>query len=157
MAWWWKRYEPILEAKPRAGEDVIKDLIGKELVDLYESFPPAEHEVAWEDAALERRFRGRLAELPRLDSAMVDALSRVVTWDLDHENEAIEHFFRNELHREAAPTPAHVEALHFVWRTVVEHLYTRKEECQGALKRKDLVDIVERARQRYAARRMLVS
>ncbi|OGQ24714.1 MAG: hypothetical protein A2138_07930 [Deltaproteobacteria bacterium RBG_16_71_12] len=157
MAWWWKRYEPILEARPRAGEDVIKDLIGKELVDLYEAFPPAESDISWEDAALERRFRGRLAELPRLDAAMVDALSRIVAWDLDHEIDAIEHFFRNELHRQAAPTPAHLDALHFLWRSVVEHLYARKEECRGILKRQDLLDIVERARERYAARRVLVT
>ncbi len=157
MAPWWKRYEPILEARPRAGEDVVKDLIAKELVDLYERFPPAEHEVEWEDAALARRFQGRLAELPPLDGAMVDALSQVVTWDLDHEADAVDHFFRNERHRDAAPTPAHVDALHLVWRTVVEHLYARKEECQGILRRADLVDIVEHARQRYAARRAHVS
>lgn len=157
MAPWWKRYEPILEARPRAGEDVVKDLIAQEVAELYQRFPPGEHEVAWEDAALERRFRGRLAELPHLDGAMVDALSRVVTWDLDHETDAIDHYFRNERHRDAAPTPAHVDALHLLWRTVLEHLYARKDECQGALKRADLIDIVERARLRYRARRLAVS
>ena len=153
MALWWKKYEPILEAKPRAGEEVVKELIAKELVELYESFPPDERQVEWEDATLERRFRGRLAELPRLDAALVRALSRIVTWDLDHEIEAIEHFFRNELHREGAPSPAHVDALHFLWRTVMEHLHVRKDECRGALKRKDLVEIVEQARARFEARR----
>ncbi|MCC7071094.1 MAG: hypothetical protein IT383_07220 [Deltaproteobacteria bacterium] len=157
MALWWKRYEPILEARPRAGEDVVKDLIAQEVVELYERFPPAEHEVLWEDPALERRFRGRLAELPHLDTAMIEALSRIVAWDLDHEAEAIDHYFRNERHRDAAPTPAHVDALHLLWRTVVELLYARKEECRDLLKRGDLVDIVERARLRFAARRLAVS
>lgn len=157
MALWWKKYEPILEAKPRAGEEVVKELIAKELVELYESFPPDERMVEWEDPALERRFRGRVAELPRLDAPLVNALSRIVTWDLDHEIDAIEHYFRNELHRESAPTPSHVDALHFLWRTVVEHLYARKDECRGALKRKDLGDIVEEARVRFLARRIAVS
>lgn len=153
MATWWKKYEPILEARPRPGEEVIKDLIAKELVELFESFPPDERNVEWEDAALERRFKGRLGELPRLDIAMVNALARLVTWDLDHEIEAIEHWFRNDQHRTEAPTPAHVEALHFLWRTVAEHLYQRKEECRGVLKRQDLIDIVAQAQHRYRVRR----
>ena len=142
---WWKRYEHILEKKPVSGAEAIKDLIAKELAELYAGFPPTEGEVAWSDPHLEERFAGRLSELPHVDAGMVRILTQVVVWDLAHETDAIDHFFRNQLHREVASTEVHVEALHLLWRNVVEHLYARKEECSDILKRADLVDIAEHA------------
>lgn len=152
MPSWWKRYEPILEQKPVSGADAVVDLLAKELVEALEAFPPAEHDVVWEDEALANRLRGRLGELPRVDAAMVELLARVVTWDLEHESEAIDHFFRNDHHREAAPSPAHVEAFHLLWRGILEHLYQRKDDAHGILKSRHLVEVVEKARVRYRAR-----
>ncbi len=149
---WWKKYEPLLEQKPISGAEAVKDLVARELVEMLEAFPPDEADVAWEDPALEKRLRGRLAGLPRLDAPFVELLARIVTLDLQHEIEAIDHTMRNDLHREAAPTPAHVDALHMLWRAVVEQLYQRKDEARGVLKGKDLVDIVEKMRARFAAR-----
>lgn len=155
MAFWWKRYEPLLEAKPVAGTTALVDLIAQELVELWEAFPPREQDVTWEDPRLEARLAGRLAELPRLDAAMVDLVAKLVTWDIEHALEAIDHLLRNGLHRDAAPTDAHVDAMHLVWRALLEHLYQRKEDARGALKGKDLIESVERARVRFRARRIL--
>lgn len=152
MALWWKRYEPILEQKPMSGAEAVADLVAKEIVELLEAFPPPEESVTWEDPVLAERLGGRLHELPRLDGAMVDLLAKLVTWDLEHEIDAIDHLLRNDLHRQAAPTPLHVEAMHLLWRILLEHLYQRKDDAKGILKRKDLVDIIERARVRFRAR-----
>lgn len=154
MALWWKRYEPLLEAKTVSGASALTDLIAREVVELWEAFPPAEHEVAWEDPTLEARLAGRLGELPRLDPAFVDLVAQLVTWDLEHEMDAIDHLLRNDRHRAAAPTAAHVEAMHLLWRALVEHLYQRKDDADGILKRAHLVEIVEKARVRFRARRI---
>jgi hypothetical protein len=149
MALWWKPYEPLLEAKAKPAIEVVKELLAKELVELFQSFPPAERDVQWEDASLERKFKGRLVEMPKLDIKMVDLICKVVEWDLSHENDAIDHFLRNDQHRDAAPTQDHVDAMHLLWRVVVEQLYARKDECQGLLKGKDLVDVVSEAAVRF--------
>jgi hypothetical protein len=154
MGFWWKRYEPILEAKPVSGADAVADLVAKEIVELYEAFPPAEDSITWEDPLLEAKLKGRLHELPALDGPMVELLSKILTWELEHEVEAIDHMMRNDLHRAAATTPAHVEALHLLWRVVLEHLYQRKDEARGILKGRHLKDIVEKSRVRFQARRI---
>jgi hypothetical protein len=155
MAFWWKRYEPILEQKPVSGPDAVVDLIARELVEVLEAFPPAEDAIEWEDQALAAKLKGNLHELPRLDGAFVDLLAKVITWDLEQEIEAIDHLMRNHLHRDAAPTERHVQALHLLWRALLEHLYQRKEEAGGILKRAHLVAIVEKARVRYRTRQDL--
>src|SRR4051812_44542593 len=139
---WWKKYEPILEAKPVEGVEAIRDLIAKEIVEVLEAFPPAESDVEWEDAALARRLRGRLADLPRVDADIAAVVFRIVAWDLAHEIDAIDHLMRND-------PPQHRDAVELLWRGIVEHLYARKEDCGGLLKGKDLALIVEKARARY--------
>lgn len=153
MPFWWKRYEPILEARPVPAKEALKDLIAKEMVELFERFPPPEHEVEIEDAHLRAKLSGRMHELPPLDIPMVSLVCRLLRMDLEHEIDAIDHLMRNDHHRDAATTPLHVEAMHLLWRGLLEHLYSRKDEAQGNLKTKDLVDIVERARDRFAQRR----
>lgn len=149
MSFWWKRYEPILEAKPVPAKEALKDMIAREIVELFTAFPPAEHEVDLEDQKLAARLRGRFHELPKLDVPMVTLVCRLLQMDLEHDVDAIDHLMRNQHHREAATTEAHVDALHFLWRGLLEHLYARKDETTGILKTRDLVDIVERARDRY--------
>jgi hypothetical protein len=137
---WWKRYEPLLEAKARPAKDVLIELLAKELVEMCQTFPPAENQIEWEDPALRRRLEGRVHELPKCDPALVDEVSRLIVWDLGHEPEAIDHYFRNDVYGDAAPTPAHVDAIHVLWRVGTDILLARKEEAQTLLKRKDLIE-----------------
>jgi hypothetical protein len=151
---WWKRYEPILEQKPVAGDVAIADLIAKELVEVLEAFPPAEEQVDWSDENFARRYRGRLALLPRLDARFVAQLLEIVKLDLEHESEKIDWIFRNAHQRESCPTPLHDDALKLLWPVIVEHLYQRKEDCEDILKRKHLLDICTRAEERFRQRAM---
>jgi hypothetical protein len=149
---WWKPYEALMERKPVTGDVAIVELLAKELVEFLEAFPPAEDSVDWSDDAFAARFRGRLETLPRLDSRFVGQLFEIVRLDLDHETERLDWLLRNNHHREACPTAAHVDALMLLWPVLLEHLYSRKEECQGILKRKHLHDVCEQAEERFRTR-----
>lgn len=146
---WWKRYEPILEQKPVAGDVAVAGLIAKELVEMLEAFPPAEHDVEWTDDGFARKYRGRLHELPKLDPRFVAQLLEIVRLDLEHDSDRIDWILRNQHHRAACPTDAHVDALKLLWPVVVEHLYQRKDECQGILKTSHLLTICDDASSRF--------
>lgn len=136
---WWKRYEPLLEAKAVPVKDALVDLLAKELVEMCQTFPPDERQVEWHDQSLRRRLEGHMAELPKADPKLVDEVSRLMVWDLEREIDAIDHYFRNAKYGDACPTPRHVDALHLLWRVGVEVLLTWKDEAQHHLKRADLV------------------
>jgi hypothetical protein len=149
---WWKPYEALMEQKPVAGDEAVVDAIARELVETLESFPPRESDVDWADERLAARFRGRLETLPRLDARFVGMLLRIVRLDVEHEAEQIDWLIRNDHHRDACPTPGHEDALRLLWPLVVEHLYQRKEECGGILRRRHLVQICDRTEERFRRR-----
>ena len=150
--YWWKKYEPILEQKAVPAKEVLVDEMAKLLADALLHFPPAEADMDWSDATLERKLRGRLHELPKVDGELASLLEKILLWDLTHEVDAIDHLFRNDAHRAACPTDAHVDALHLLWRGLLEQLYQWKDDASGALKRRDLEAIVERGISRFRKR-----
>ncbi|MFZ9887738.1 MAG: hypothetical protein ACO3JL_09570 [Myxococcota bacterium] len=146
---WWKPYEPILEAKAVPAREVLLDLLADELAELCATFPPEESAVDWQDEGLRRRYAGRLAELPRPDQDMVAELARVLELDLEREFEALDHYFRNGSFGDRCPTPLHIDALQLLWRAGAELLLCRQEEGQGHIKRKELVEAARRLPGRY--------
>jgi hypothetical protein len=153
---WWKPYEPLLEQKAKAGDAVVVELIARELVEVLEAFPPAEHDVDWSDERFAARFRERLPSLPRPDARFVGLLLKLVRLDVEHEAEQIDWMIRNGHHKDACPTAAHEHALHFLWPLVVEHLYQRKDECNGILTRKHLLRICDEAEERFRRRALQI-
>ena len=149
---WWKPYEALMETKPVSGVVAIVELLSKELVEFLEAFPPAEDAVDWDDPVFAARYRGTLDTLPRLDSRFVGVLLELVRLDLDHETEKIDWFLRNNHHKDACPTAAHDAALKLLWPVVVEHLYSRKDECKGLLKRQQLLDVCVQTEERFRRR-----
>lgn len=150
---WWKRYEHILERKPVTTREALVDVLAKEQVELLESFPPDESEIEWTDDKLAAKLRGRIHELPRPDAAFVALLAEILRLDVEHETDKIDWLFRNDQHRAACPTQAHVDALHLLWRVCLELLYSRKDElAQHGLKRQDLVAIVDKVPPLFRAR-----
>lgn len=154
---WWKRYEPLLDARPVPVREALIDLIAKELAEMCETFPPPEGIVEWQDEHLRRRLEGRLAELPKIDGAMADLVSKLIALDLAHEIEAIDHLFRNEGFRDACPSEAHLDAVKLCWRAGLEVLYQRKDELPDHLRRADLIEIAERFPLRYRRRLIQVA
>ena len=153
---WWKPYEALMEQKPVAGDVAVSELIAKELVEMLAAFPPAEDEIDWTDENFARRYRGRLATLPRLDPRFVACLMQIVRLDLDHDAEQIDWLLRNEHQREACPTPLHDDTLKLLWPVVVEHLYQRKDECKGILKRSHLTAICTQTEERFRQRALRI-
>jgi hypothetical protein len=153
---WWKRYEPILEAKAKPGEEVVLDLMAQELCDICEAFPPRPSDIAWEDDRRRRRFAPQLGDMPAVDLPFAKLLAALLRFDLGHEPEAIDHLFRNELHRAACPTPLHEEAMFFLWPALVEVLLAHKEELTGRLRTKDLLSVIDRFEAGFEKRRMKV-
>lgn len=153
---WWKRYEPILEAKPKPGEEVVLDLMAQELCDICEAFPPKAADIAWEDPRRQKRFAPQLEQMPAIDLPFAKLLATLLRFDLGHEPEAIDHLFRNELHREACPTDLHQEAVFFLWPGLVEVLLAHKEELTGRLKTKDLLSVIDRFEAKFEKRWMAV-
>jgi hypothetical protein len=153
---WWKRYEPILEAKPKPGEEVVLDLMAQELCDICEAFPPKASDIHWEDSRRQQRFGPKLPDMPAIDLPLVRLIARLLRFDLGHEPEAIDHLFRNELHRAACPTPLHEEAVFFLWPGLVEVLLAHKEELSGRIKTKDLLSVIDRFEKRFEKRRVAV-
>ena len=149
---WWKPWEAMMERKPVSGDVAIVELLGKELVEFLEAFPPAEDTVDWSDSSFAARYRGRLESLPRLDSRFVGQLVEIIRLDLDHETERLDWLLRNDHHREACPTAGHRDALLLLWPVLIEHLYSRKEECQGILTRRHLHEVLQDAEQRFRTR-----
>lgn len=152
---WWKPYEPILEAKAVPAREVLLDLLADELAELCATFPPEETAVDWQDEGLRRRYAGRLGDLPRPDEGMVRELAKVVELDLGREFEALDHYFRNGGYGDRCPTPLHVDALQLLWRAATEHLLCRQEEVQGHIKRKELAEAARRLPARYRRKHLL--
>lgn len=149
---WWKPYEALMERKPVTGDVAIVELLAKELVEFIEAFPPAEDSIDWSDASFAARYRDRLHTLPRLDSRFVAQLFEIIRLDLDHETDRVDWLLRNDHHRDACPTQAHIDALMLLWPVLVEHLYSRKEECRGVVKRTHLHDVCEQTVARFRTR-----
>jgi hypothetical protein len=149
---WWKPYEALMEQKPKSGDAAIAELLAKELVEFLEAFPPAEDTIDWADDAFAAKYRGRLHELPKVDVPFCATLFELVQLDLNHETERIDWIIRNDHHRASCPTQAHIDALMLLWPVLVEHLYTRKDECKGILKRAHLLEICADTERRFRAK-----
>jgi hypothetical protein len=87
----------------------------------------------------------------------VRLLLKLVRLDLEHDNEQIDWMLRNNHHREAAPSQMDVDLLWLLWPTLVEFLYTRKDDCQGHLKRTELFTILDKAEERFVRRSLQLS
>ena len=149
---WWKPYESFLERKPQPAVEVLIDMLAQELCEVCEAFPPAEADVSWLDDKTRARFSGQLEQLPGVDVEMARGLARLIRWDLKNDFEAVDHHLRNGHHKEAFPTAAHEETLHFLWPLMRELLFERKDALQGTLKRHDLLRILDRFDAIFAAR-----
>jgi hypothetical protein len=154
---WWKPYEALMEKKPQSGKDVLVDMLAKELVEMWEVFPPAADTIDWSDERTEAKYKDIWAEMPKLTSTMVAMLVKIVGLDLQHDNDQLDWLMRNDQHRDAFESQRDVDALLLLWPAVVEHLYQRKDDCKGIVNRADLLDVLLRAEERFRRGQLRVS
>lgn len=141
---WWKPYEALLEAKVVPAKEVLLDLIAKELLEMCATFPPRASEIIWFDGALRDTWAHRIEDLPPIHAPMAAVMGELLLWDLQHEIEAIDHFVRNALWRKACASELEWGAVQICWRSGLELLYQRKEDCSGIVNRADLIQVVQR-------------
>jgi hypothetical protein len=149
MAQWWKPYEPLMERKPISSKEALMGLIADELCEICESFPPAPEQIDWQSDQFKKRFVDKLIGMPKIDFPMASALHEILSYELEFKPEATAALFRNQTHAKACPTESHREAIHFLWPILLETLYTRKEDCQGHLRRADLAPIATLFLEKY--------
>lgn len=126
----------------------LADLLGAELYERCERFPPREDEVEFADPVFEKRFKGVMATLPPPDAPMLAFLCNLLDLEIDHEIEEIDRLVRSGADRACCPSAQHVETLHFLWRDLLHHMEERSMQMQDGFKRKDKHRIVASFRQR---------
>ncbi len=156
MTQWWKRYEPILEARPQPVQTVLVQEMGKALCDLCEAFPPARDEVAFADDKSAARFGPRLSDMPRCDLGFVETVCDILRLELEHDVLGLADYLNHDRYRTGCPTEDHVEALFFLWPILLELLFSWKESVKTGLKQRDLIAVVDAFAARFKKRRMLL-
>ena len=152
MAQWWKPYEPLMEQKPISSKEALIGLVADELCEICESFPPAQEQIDWQSEQFQKRFADKLETMAKIDVPMATVLHEILTHELAFKPEATAALFRNQTHHGACPTERHKDAIQFLWPVLLETLYTRKEDCDGHLRRSDLTQIVDQFVTKYKKR-----
>ena len=111
--------------------------------------------VEWSDPALARRFAplyaaGELLSPRQPSEAAVREGFRLARWDLLHEQAAIDDYLRNDHGGRACPDAYDRLSLELVWRWLVEALLELGERTEGRLKRRHLLDCLDRAERMLA-------
>jgi len=149
MKYWWKPYEALMESKAVPAIDIVVQLIAREAAEMCLHFPPPANQIDWVDPRLQKRIGGRLDELPKVNTQMVDVIAKLLTWDLSHEIDAIDHYFRNEKYADVIDSDDKLTAIHFLWRGIMEMFSQRKEEAKRALKARHLIEAAGLITQEY--------
>ena len=101
-------------------------------------------DVAWADSASEGRYRELFAAEARTPSsaAITEAIART-RWELTHDDEALEHYRRNDLLERACPEPYDQLASAFIETYLTEALLELIERTENRLKRRDAVSCLD--------------
>jgi hypothetical protein len=141
------RWEFLEGVKAVEAADAVAAEFAKVLADELRAWPPR---IEWTDPAHAARFAPLYAsgELlgPRQPSR--DAVRegfRLARWDLRHEQEEIDYYFDNDHGARACPDRYDRLALELVWRWLVEALLELSDRTGGRLKRRHLLDCLDRA------------
>jgi hypothetical protein len=137
-------------------QDVLADLVGAELFEQCEHFPPAGSDLEWLNASAERRFKHTLSSLPGPDAAMVALLCNILDLEIDHDVDEVDRLWKGEAWRACCPTPQHKETLQLLWQMLLHHLEERAAQMREPFKRKDKHRAVQSLRAR-ATRVQLVA
>ncbi|MEW5853980.1 MAG: hypothetical protein AB2A00_34720 [Myxococcota bacterium] len=138
----------IIDNQMHSSAEVLADLIGAEMHERCNEFPPHPDTLEWHNATFERRFKNALLGLPPPDSAMVAMLCKVLDMEIDHEVEELDRFIKDGGLTSVCPTAAHHETFHFLWQSLLHHLEERSSSLEVPFKRKDKHRVVESLRKR---------
>jgi hypothetical protein len=141
------RWDFVEELRLLSTAEAIAGELAKQLAGDLERWPP---EVEWSD----ERERARFAPLYALGAARPSRIAfaegfRLARWELEHEVEAIDDYWRNGRDAVAGGDLDRL-AVRLLWRYLTEAALTVAEATQGRVKRRHLLDCLEQAERRVA-------
>jgi hypothetical protein len=89
-----------------------------------------------------------LGEVPRPGDRVFREAFRLARWDLAHEVDAYDDYMRNQRWSAVGLTAEDKPALLFISRWLLEQLTSLREATEGRVKRRELLDILERTERR---------
>lgn len=145
------RWDYLYDLGPRPALDVLLDEAAKAFAEDLRRWPPPLE-------GIEPAHAARL--LPILEGPRPHRLAwaegfRLARWDLIHDYEAIDSW-QERGWQEAQLNQTDKDAAVFLWRYLTERLFDLSEALQSRLRRKDLVELVDRVETRLAAHSLLL-
>lgn len=142
------KWDLVLQRRPTPLVDHLVGELGALFADELARWPPAIDEI--DEATL-----ATLEELvdthpQRPERPAYEAAFTVARWDLEHDVDAVDDYFRNHRYLEAGLTAADRPLVLFLSRLIVEHLLALGEACR--LKRPRLLEVLARTRAAFLAK-----
>ena len=140
------RWEFLEGVKVVEAAEAVAVELAKVLVEELRAWPPR---VEWTDPDQAARFAplyspGQLL-LPRPSVSALREGFRLARWDLERQQAAIDDYWRNDRARQVCPDDRDRLALELVWRWLVEAALELAERTEGRVKRRHLIECLDRA------------
>lgn len=147
------RWDFLLETKPVPLVEHLKDEVAKLLAQELQSWPPPMTEL---DPAWVRKHATVFEPgAPRPSDALYREAFRVTRWELERDVEAVDDYMRNQRFLERGLAPTDKSALLVLSRWLTEQLLQLSEATENRVKRKDLIDILEKLSRRLGLTQLL--
>ncbi|WP_373044143.1 hypothetical protein [Vulgatibacter sp.] len=145
------RWDYLYDLQPRAALDVLLDEAAKAFAEDLQQWPPPLEGI--EPAGAARTLN--VLQGPRPHRLAFDQAFALARLDLAHEYEAIDRW-QDDGWRSAQLNEGERDAAIFLWRYLTERLFDLNESLQSKLKRRDLVELVDRIERRFLAPSLFV-
>lgn len=147
------RWDFLLETKPVPLVEHLKDEVAKLLARELESWPPPMTEL---DPGWVRKHATVFEPgAPRPPDALYREAFRLARWELERDVEAVDDYMRNQRFVERGLAPTDKSALLVLSRWLTEQLLQLTEATENRVKRKDLIDILEKLSRRLGLTQLL--
>lgn len=136
------RWERILDSKPIPVLEHLKNEVAKLLTKDLSGWPPPMLEVDADYALKNAATLG--PDAPRPEGKVFLEAIQLAKWDLDREFDAYDDYMRNERFLERGLIATDKNVLLLLQRWMTEQLLALGEATDGRVKRKDMLDILDR-------------
>ena len=141
-----KRWEHILEQKPRDLADYVLDQVADALAKDVREFPPPG--IEWVDEAMHGKYAQVLARTGKPPLETYRVACELARLEMLREYERIDAFCRSQQFHELLPDALEEQTAHFLTRYFVDSALSFQEHGQGKFKRRDLLTLIEKIEDR---------
>ncbi len=133
----------LYETRPVATLEVYLQLVGGELFELCQRFPPAPEQIQFDSPRMRDRFTPLLDRMSAPSAELMLVLTELLDWEIDHEIERVDQFMRSESYSAVVHSDLELESMHLLRHLLLETLLGRKESSSHKIKRQELHQAVE--------------